>query len=266
MAHSLGMMQCDCSGMMSSIPMDEHATPESAGAAPLMDKRRRSISNAAAGTAKESQEVCGQYQSMLCYVREFLSKPHPVVGRGGPVCPFVPKSLKLNAVKFCVVRTAHLPAHELREEFARLLVDFIPRFEAMEPTTGRQRQFKVVILVFPDVSTEDAADIIDGAHAIAKPHFIPRGLMAGGLHSASNWPGLHNPSFFPLRTPHPCLLLRHMVPADYVFMTLDGYPPNEQRQFLESFLSVHGDEDRAETRDAREKLRRLGMCEESCCA
>lgn len=254
MAKSLGMMQCDCGGVMSSIPMDDKATSEDAGA---LERRRSSFLVGAEGLGSASRQTCTEYQHMLCYVREFLAKPHPVVGRPGPVCPFVPKSLKLNVIKFSVVRTAHISAHKLCAEFAQLLVDLIPRFEAMEPTTGRQQKFKVVILVFPDVSIEDAADIIDGAHAIAKPHFVPRGLMAGGLHSASNWPGLHNPGFFPLRTPHPCMLLRHMVPEDYVFMTLDAYPPDEQRRFLESFLGIHGDEDRAETRDAREKLQAL---------
>ena len=30
--------------------------------------------------------------ALLCYVREFLAKPHADVGRGGPVCPFIPKA------------------------------------------------------------------------------------------------------------------------------------------------------------------------------
>merc|ERR1719215_2178330 len=104
-------MQCDCGGMMSSLPMNDRTTPEDAGAEVLMERRRRSVS---IGAGRIGEKTCAEYQSMLCYVREFLAKPHPVVGRPGPVCPFVPKSLKLNVVKFSVVRTAHLLTHELR--------------------------------------------------------------------------------------------------------------------------------------------------------
>ena len=39
-----------------------------------------------------------EYQVMLCYVRNFLAKAHPAVGRKGPVCPFVPQSLRRNTL------------------------------------------------------------------------------------------------------------------------------------------------------------------------
>ena len=45
-----------------------------------------------------------EYQQMACYLRYFLAKPHPHVGRKGPVCPFVPKSLKKNILYLTVVR------------------------------------------------------------------------------------------------------------------------------------------------------------------
>jgi len=40
-------------------------------------------------------------------------------------------------------------------------------------------------------------------------------------------------------------------------MTLDNYAEDLQRKFLASFLEVFGEEDRAETRDARSKLQVL---------
>merc|ERR1712178_345061 len=99
----------------------------------------------------------------LCYFRSFLAKPHPSVGRQGPVCPFVPKALQMDSIKLSVVRTASIPKNELRTALVRLLLDFIPEFQRLEPSTGRQRQYKTVVFVFPDVDLADAHDVIDGA-------------------------------------------------------------------------------------------------------
>ena len=58
---------------------------------------------------------------MMCYLREFLAKPHPAVGRPGPVCPFVPTSLKKDLIYMSVIRTSGLseatPGTEQHELF-----------------------------------------------------------------------------------------------------------------------------------------------------
>ena len=73
-----------------------------------------------------------------------------------------------------------------------------------------------------------------------KSMFVERGLMIGEFHSANNATGLRNSSFYPLRTPYPCLAVRHMVPGDFVFMTLDAYEHDLQVKLLEGFLNVFG--------------------------
>ena len=67
-------------------------------------------------------------------------------------------------------------------------------------------------------------------------------VLSGEFHAANNATSLRNPNFFPLRTPYPCLAVRHMVPGDFVFMTLDNYDKSLQRQLLRSFLDVFGKE------------------------
>jgi hypothetical protein len=49
-----------------------------------------------------------------------------------------------------------------------------------------------------------------------KPYYVQRGLMLGEFHLRNNSPGLRNESFFPLRTPVPCLAVRHMVSTNYM--------------------------------------------------
>ena len=66
--------------------------------------------------------------------------------------------------------------------------------------------------------------------------------------------GLRNPNFFPLRTPHPCLVIRHMVPTDIVFMT--KYPPQKRMRFLAAYLAdQEGKLEPEEEAEAREALR-----------
>ena len=43
--------------------------------------------------------------------------------------------------------------------------------------------------------------------------------MIGEFHSINNSCGLRNESFYPLRTPIPCLAIRHMVGTDIAFMS-----------------------------------------------
>eukprot|EP00929_Paragymnodinium_shiwhaense_P024078 TRINITY_DN14920_c0_g1_i2.p1 TRINITY_DN14920_c0_g1~~TRINITY_DN14920_c0_g1_i2.p1 ORF type:complete len:359 (-),score=54.49 TRINITY_DN14920_c0_g1_i2:814-1890(-) len=205
------------------------------------------------------REGAKEYTATLAYLQRFLAKPHESIGRTGPVCPFVPKSLQMDSIKLAVVRTCHLPESSLREELTRLLVDFLPQFRELEPRRGRQQQYKAVIFIFPDIATADAEYYIEGAQLDAKPEFVAQGLMVGEFHAGNNSCSLRNSGFFPLRTPTPCLAIRHMVPGDLVFMTLDNYGPELQRKFLTSFLDVFGEEDRAEVRTAKAQLAGLAL-------
>jgi len=252
-----GLVDCPCPMVMDSIPM--LAEVGEAGDVDTTIARRSYRQRGASWDVSEDELGAAPniYQTMLCYVRSFLGKPHPAVGRPGPVCPFVPKSLQLDTIKLSMVRTAHLPTSELRATITKMLVDFAPQFIEMEPSKGRQRQYKTVVFVFPDIALADAVEVIDGAQLDSKPTYVSRGIMVGEFHAANNSAGLRNPNFFPLRTPHPCVAVRHMVPGDFVFMSLDGYSKDLQRKFLTSFLEIFESEDRQETRDARAKLDQL---------
>ena len=78
--------------------------------------------------------------------------------------------------------------------------------------------------------------------------------MCGEFHETNNGSGLRNPNFFPLRTPYPCLAIRHMVPGDIAFMTLDDYPVKMRVKLLKGFLDVFGEEDKPQVKEAKEKL------------
>ena len=59
------------------------------------------------------------------------------------------------------------------------------------------------------------------AHSINATACPP--LYTGEFHKYNNTSGLRNAEFYPLRTPTPCIAIRHMVPTDLAFMALDKY-------------------------------------------
>ncbi|GMH78925.1 hypothetical protein TrST_g6134 [Triparma strigata] len=250
-----GLPECDCGATMATMPMmGLREAGEVADKPKLVSRSRSETWSADLGQSNE-------FQSTLCYVREFLGKPHPAVGRGGPVCPFVPTSLKKNSIYMSVIRTNSLKnlqmddkAGQVRKILVKLLKDFVPVFEKLEPSKGKLRQFKAVILIFPDIKPSEAHEIIDAVQVQAKEFFVERGLMCGEFHETNNASGLRNPNFFPLRTPLPCLAIRHMVPGDIAFMTLDDYPVQMRVKLLRGFLDVFGEDDKPQVKEAREKL------------
>ena len=172
-----------------------------------------------------------------CYMREFLAKAHPLVGRSGPVCPFVPAALRFNSLYFSVVKTGHLKFSGVLEKVKSITRSFVTRFGKLEPTSGRKVAYKAVVLVFPDVTLEMAPDVIDNVQLKLKPEFVANGLMIGEFHKHNNACGLRNPDFYPLRTPSPALAIRRIVPTDLVFLSPSKYAPELRLKFLTSYLT-----------------------------
>jgi hypothetical protein len=143
-----------------------------------------------------------------CYVRDFLAKSNPNLGRKGPTCPFVPASLKHDTIHLALVTSEFVSSSE---DVERVALSMLDRFKMLEPTSGPQAPYKAIIMIFPDVTLADAPYYIDDVQKKLKPFFVKDGLMLGEFHRLNNAPGLHNPSFYPLRTPYPCLAVRNMV-------------------------------------------------------
>ena len=138
----------------------------------------------------------------------------------------------------------------------------IERFKHLEPTTGPKAQYKAIILIFPFISLEEAPEMIDGLQKKLKPLFVSEGLMVGEFHKLNNACGLHNDSFFPLRTPTPCLAIRNMVPSDIVFLNGAEFSADTRRRMISRYLEKFGDsssKNDEQTEVARNLLRDLGV-------
>ena len=79
-----GMIECDCGAVVSELPFMDvmSGDDESKDAETKTTTRVRS-------QTWDSSLGPNEYQTILCYVKNFLAKAHPAVGRSGPVCPFV---------------------------------------------------------------------------------------------------------------------------------------------------------------------------------
>ena len=262
-AERLGNIKCDCSVATgtdwSDMVEDERARSRSASGATA--PAGLALLDFAAESVDDSESVMHMLE-MNCYMREFLAKPHPLVGRKGPVCPFVPAALRYNSMYFSVVRTGHLESRG--EVIARVKAcarSFVTRFHELEPTTGRKVAYKAVVLVFPDVPLRDAHEVIDNVQLELKPEFVAKGLMLGEFHKHNNACGLRNPNFYPLRTPSPALAVRRIVPTDLVFLSPSKYPSKLRLKFLQSYLEqFEGDQSAAAKKAVAEATVLLDGC------
>lgn len=156
----------------------------------------------------------------------YLAKPHPNLGRSGAVCPFVPLALKFEKI------TSLLIASETTIEQVKCIL--MEKAEFME-TQSKDSAF---VLFLPNFSPSD----IDTIQIQLKPLFVSKGLMVGEFHSSNTTPGIHNQSFFPLRSDIPCLAIRHMIKEDMPFMLKNSYTTKQTMTFLLFYFKKFPDE------------------------
>jgi hypothetical protein len=167
--------------------------------------------------------------------KDFLTNPHPALGRAGPVCPYVRASIQEHRFLLTLLQGAAAKQRETDHAILRLGRQFLQ----LEPTTGRGAQFKTIVILLPDLKELEAADIVNAIHQRLKQHFLQQGLMLGEFFKASSKPGLHNPQFRPLQSDTPLLVIRPMVPTDIAFLS-------DEAAFARTFLENFGARGRAE--------------------
>lgn len=194
-------------------------------------------------------EIEQQYKDLPClieimeWVKNFLGRPHPNLGRPGVVCPFVPYALKSNSIRLAVIRTKDLYPEQIEEIVSRYR-DIFLEMEVQEPELAINKAF---LLIFPDIRIEETSKLIDGVQQKLKPLFVESGLMIGEFHKRNESPGLHNPNFRPLRSPIPLLAIRFMVELDLPFLQ-NPVDPRLRIRYLEAYLKCFRDKFTDETK------------------
>ncbi|NDJ23809.1 hypothetical protein GS682_19615 [Nostoc sp. B(2019)] len=185
------------------------------------------------------------------WVKSFLGRHHPDLGRSGPVCPFVPHALKSNSIQMAVIRAKNLDSQQL-EEIVRRYRDLFLEIAPKEKELAINKAF---LLIFPDVQIQETSKLIDGIQQKLKPSFVESGLMIGEFHKRNESSGLHNPNFRPLRSPIPLLAIRFMVESDLPFL-ISPDDPYLRIRYLEAYLKhfAHQLIDKTKLNDAYQAL------------
>ncbi|MGH3788946.1 MAG: DUF6875 domain-containing protein [Pseudonocardiaceae bacterium] len=86
------------------------------------------------------------------WIKTFVVRPHEDLGRAGPVCPFVPGALDR--------KTLWLAPEQIADRGVPHVVEYMNGYKSLfldaEPTDGDDVNYKVIVVVFTDLSADRA--------------------------------------------------------------------------------------------------------------
>lgn len=151
--------------------------------------------------------------TLLDWAAEYLARPHPELGRAGPVCPYVRRSLDRRRFYVNIVQGTPTTAAEL----AFAIRPFRDWFLELAPRDRPDSVVTTILNAFPGLTDRS---LVDEAQRALQAVFVKDGLMVGEFHDGPpDKPGLRNTRWRPLHSPVPLLAIRHMVPTDLPFLT-----------------------------------------------
>ena len=190
--------------MKTSQAVTTHGAPRGAFAAGM---RLRPLST----FAYPGGEFGDPAQRVADWVRTYLMRPHPDLGRDGAVCPYTPVSVRAGL--------AIVGSDEARDEegiFAAMR-QAITAFETMDCKPA-QRSFRCVVVAFRNCDCDKGRAALKRVQNRLRPESTRKGKMIGLFEPHSEDRGLINPEFRPLRSPLPLLAIRSLVEGDAPFV------------------------------------------------
>jgi hypothetical protein len=155
-----------------------------------------------------------QAEEVHAWVREYLMKDHPQLGRSGPVCPYAQRSVASDRLLIAF--------HEEVDgrSYARVRSAVLRRGRALAKRLGKRLpgdEYLSVVMLFPALP-EPKHGLLDRVHAEMKSALMAREVMSSPFHPRSEKAGQHNPEFRASRAPFACLALRPMSVHDVLFV------------------------------------------------
>jgi uncharacterized protein DUF6875 len=187
----------------------------------------------AEAAAARAREPGGSGDAVRRWASEYIARPHPSLGRGGAICPFMQPSLELerfHSWQIDDIDSADMP--RLRRVTLEAARAFLQRY----PLSVPKNSFASVAITFPRLSGEQLP-ALDLLHDQLKTHLVARyDLMSTPCHPFSRKPSVSNPDFAVFRSPVPLLVLRHLDVRDIRFLAT-----NERgfRRYHERFASQY---------------------------
>lgn len=168
-------------------------------------------------TTPSNQEVLPSHDTVVATVEgwlsDYISRPNNLIGRTGPICPFVSPSRRAGSL---VIEVAPVGGGADLGRVAALLCDGLDRFHRVD-WQGSNPGLRSLILVLPDLD-EAGCRLLDDAHRAVKPLAVRRGMMLGQFHSWCAEPAARNAEFPVSRSPVPLVAIRQMALHDVLFL------------------------------------------------
>ena len=148
------------------------------------------------------------------WIQTFVARPHEDLGRAGPVCPFVPGALER--------KTLWLAPEQIADRSVPQVVEVMNGYKSLfldaQPTGGDDADYKVIVVVFTDLSTDRAQGVFDDVlEHLAVPSYVEDGILFGPFYEGNAGTAIYNANFRPFQSPVPLLFVRQGVISDWKF-------------------------------------------------
>ena len=157
----------------------------------------------------------GAMRAVADWIGIFVTRPHPGLGRAGPVCPFVPRALEYGTLWLA----AETSAGRNPADVAPLVCNYRDLLCSAQPREGEAAAYKAIVVVFSDLPVDHAGDWFANAQLqeLKRSSYAEQGVVIGEFYDGNNGSAIRNPDFKPFRAPAPFLLMRRAVISDWMF-------------------------------------------------
>jgi len=180
-------------------------------------------------------QLSSRVESLLIarnWIDEYITKPDEQVGRKGPVCPFVPRSIVAKKL-FYVLSEVDGPHRDTA------MRDTMAAKNLFAPLLGEGDSddiYDCLIVLLPYLSNSEGGQALRTVHFSLKPAFVASKFMLGEFHKTMDNRGLHNIDFLSARSPVPLLVVRRMVPTDIAFLSEEDEPAERRLEYIRQYL------------------------------
>ncbi len=148
------------------------------------------------------------------WMTTFIVRPHADLGRAGPVCPFVPRSLERQTLWLAPERVADRGVPDVVE----LINGYKNRLLGAEPADGGDADHEVIVVVFTDLAADRARSLFDDVlRQTAVPSYVEDGIVFGPFYEGHAGTAIYNADFRPFQSPVPFVFVRRAVVGDWKF-------------------------------------------------
>lgn len=150
----------------------------------------------------------------LAWLRNFIMKPHPNLGRPGAVCPYVASAIDEGLLYLSVGSPADPLNHATLYEEMDVYRGIFQQFTA--PGNPDLANLRCILVLFPE-TPESVFDDPPGLKVL-KSEMMLQDITIGQFHPVSNPKRLLKEKFFPVQAPTCIYVMRPFAEFDWVFI------------------------------------------------